>query len=67
MTMQAKLRVGIGDVQYARIAETFKIVNARIAIGRLRTDARQAGGKSGGARKRQEIASAEGHADLGAS
>ena len=45
-----KLRVGIGDVQDARIAEALEIVNARIIIGGLRTEPRQAAGQGGGAR-----------------
>ena len=45
-----KLRMGIGDVQDARIAEALEIVNARIIVGGLRANARQAAGQGGGAR-----------------
>ena len=45
-----KLRVGVGDVQDARVAEALEIVNARITIGGLRTEPRQAAGQGGGAR-----------------
>ena len=59
--------MGIGDVQDARIAEALEIVNARIIFGGLRANARQAAGQGGGARQRQEIAAADGHAGLRAS
>jgi hypothetical protein len=42
--------MGIGDVQDARVAEALEIVNARIIIGGLRTEPRQAAGQGGGAR-----------------
>src|SRR4051812_41185352 len=45
-----KLRMGVGDVQDARIAEALEIVNACIIIGGLRTEPRQAAGQGGGAR-----------------
>ncbi len=45
-----KLRMGIGDVQDSRIAEALEIVNARIIIGGLRAEPRQAAGQRGGAR-----------------
>ena len=62
-----KLRVGIGEVQHAGIAEALDIVNARIIFGGLRANAWQAAGQGGGARQRQEIAAADGHAGLRAS
>jgi hypothetical protein len=45
-----QLRVGIGDVQDARIAEALEIVDARIVVGGLRIEPRQAAGQGGGAR-----------------
>ena len=54
-----QLRMGIGHVQDARIAEAFEIVNAG-AIGSA-ADARQSAGERGGTRESKEIAAADRH------
>ena len=55
-----QLRMGVGHVQDARVAEALEIVDAGV-VGAAR-DPRQACGKRGGAGERQEVAAADGHA-----
>src|SRR6476646_2041949 len=59
-----QLHMGLGDVEDARIAEAFEIVDACIIVGCLRANARQGALQGGGARSRPEIAAADGHAGL---
>src|SRR5262249_8687146 len=62
---RAKLRMRIGDVQDAGVAEALESVDARI-VGAA-CEPRQAAGKRGGACERQEVPAADGHASLRAS
>ena len=54
--------MGVGDVQDARIAEALDIVDAG-SVGAA-CEPRQAALKGRGARERQKIAAADGHAGL---
>src|SRR5580704_18086764 len=57
-----QLRMGVGDMQDARIAEAFEIINA-CGVGAARATRRSAR-KRNGARESKKIPAADGHAIL---
>src|SRR5579871_2299430 len=53
-----ELRVGVGDVEDACVAEALEIVDAGLSAAR---GARQSAGKSRGTRKSKKVSAADGH------